>query len=131
MVRAGAASHPGDWEQSGYREIQKAPKRYAMIDLAIERVVAWSDPAAPPVTVIKGGVPVVSRHEQESLLAALRIVVDSNRPAAADDLAADQGTKCGTDRAVAGVPGVRARERSMAPARERDMAPRSRVLHSR
>ena len=88
-------------------------------------------PAAPPVTVIKGGVPVVSRHEQESLLAALRIVVDSNRPAAADDLAADQGTKCGTDRAVAGVPAVRPRERSMAPARERDMAPRSRILHSR
>jgi putative transposase len=26
---------PGDWEQSGYREIQKAPKRYAIIDLAI------------------------------------------------------------------------------------------------
>ena len=35
MVRAGAVSHPGDWEQSGYREIQKAPKRYAIIDLAI------------------------------------------------------------------------------------------------
>jgi putative transposase len=34
MVR-GAVSHPGDWEQGGYREIQKAPKRYAIIDVAI------------------------------------------------------------------------------------------------
>ena len=35
MVRAGAVSHPVDWEQSGYREIQKPPKRYAIIDLPI------------------------------------------------------------------------------------------------
>jgi len=35
MVRAGAVSHPIDWEQSGYREIQKPPKRYAIIDLPI------------------------------------------------------------------------------------------------
>ena len=35
MVRAGAVSHPGDWKQSGYREIQKSPKRYALIDLPI------------------------------------------------------------------------------------------------
>ncbi|HZA53698.1 MAG TPA: hypothetical protein VE616_05575, partial [Candidatus Udaeobacter sp.] len=35
MVRAGAVSHPTDWEQSGYREIQKPPKRYVIIDLPI------------------------------------------------------------------------------------------------
>jgi hypothetical protein len=35
MVRAGAVSHPDNWEQSGYREIQKPPKRYAIIDLPI------------------------------------------------------------------------------------------------
>jgi putative transposase len=35
MVRAGAISHPVEWEQSGYREIQKPPKRYVIIDLPI------------------------------------------------------------------------------------------------
>jgi hypothetical protein len=33
MVRAGAVNHPFKWAHSGYREIQKSPKRYAIIDL--------------------------------------------------------------------------------------------------
>ena len=33
MVRARAVKHPGDWEHSGYREIQKPPERYAVVDL--------------------------------------------------------------------------------------------------
>ena len=33
MVRAGVVSHPGKWAHSGYREIQRPPKRYAIIDL--------------------------------------------------------------------------------------------------
>jgi REP element-mobilizing transposase RayT len=33
MVRAGAVNHPSKWVHSGYREIQKPPKRYAIIDL--------------------------------------------------------------------------------------------------
>jgi len=33
MVRAGAVSHPERWNESGFREIQKPPKRYAIIDL--------------------------------------------------------------------------------------------------
>ena len=33
MVRAGAVSHPGLWEVSGFREIQQPPKRYRIIDL--------------------------------------------------------------------------------------------------
>ena len=33
MVRAGVVRHPGDWEWSGYREIQNPPKRYGIIDL--------------------------------------------------------------------------------------------------
>jgi len=32
MVRAGVVQHPGDWVQSGYREIQSPPNRYAIID---------------------------------------------------------------------------------------------------
>jgi putative transposase len=28
MVRARVITHPGDWTQSGYREIQNPPKRY-------------------------------------------------------------------------------------------------------
>ena len=33
MVRAGAVNHPSHWVQSGYREIQRPPKRYGIIDL--------------------------------------------------------------------------------------------------
>jgi putative transposase len=33
MVRAGVISHPRDWAYSGYREIQKPSKRYAIIDI--------------------------------------------------------------------------------------------------
>ena len=32
MVRAGVVQHPGDWQQSGYQEIQFPPDRYAIID---------------------------------------------------------------------------------------------------
>jgi len=33
MVRAGVVTHPVRWAHSGYHEIQKPPKRYAVIDL--------------------------------------------------------------------------------------------------
>src|SRR6266540_4632772 len=33
MVRAGAVNHPGQWNESGFCEIQEPPKRYAIIDL--------------------------------------------------------------------------------------------------
>ena len=33
MVRAGVVNHPGEWKASGFIEIQKPPKRYAIIDL--------------------------------------------------------------------------------------------------
>jgi REP element-mobilizing transposase RayT len=33
MVRAGVVNHPGEWNESGFSEIQKPPKRYAIIDL--------------------------------------------------------------------------------------------------
>jgi REP element-mobilizing transposase RayT len=33
MVRAGVVNHPSKWVHSGYCEIQKPPKRYAIIDL--------------------------------------------------------------------------------------------------
>ena len=33
MVRAGVVNHPGQWKESGFREIQKPPKRYGIIDL--------------------------------------------------------------------------------------------------
>ena len=34
MVRAGAVSHPAQWDPCGYREIQQQPTRYRVIDLA-------------------------------------------------------------------------------------------------
>jgi putative transposase len=33
MVRPGVVNHPGQWKESGFYEIQKPPKRYAIIDL--------------------------------------------------------------------------------------------------
>jgi hypothetical protein len=33
MVRTGAVKHPSKWAYSGYREVQRPPKRYAIIDL--------------------------------------------------------------------------------------------------
>ena len=33
MVRAGAVSHPREWESGGYREIQSPPSRYQVLDL--------------------------------------------------------------------------------------------------
>ncbi len=35
MVRAGVAGHPGDWQWSGYNEIQHPPKRYRIVDIAM------------------------------------------------------------------------------------------------
>lgn len=32
MVRAGVVNHPGQWNESGFCEIQEPPKRYAIID---------------------------------------------------------------------------------------------------
>lgn len=32
MVRAGAVAHPSEWPESGYREIQRLPSRYRIID---------------------------------------------------------------------------------------------------
>jgi putative transposase len=33
MVRAGVVNHPEKWKESGFAEIQKPPRRYAIIDL--------------------------------------------------------------------------------------------------
>ncbi len=33
IVRAGVVNHPGQWNESGFCEIQEPPKRYAIIDL--------------------------------------------------------------------------------------------------
>jgi putative transposase len=33
MVRAGVVNHPGEWKESGFREIQKPPNRYSIIDV--------------------------------------------------------------------------------------------------
>ena len=34
MTRAGVVKHPSEWAHSGYREIQRPPDRYGIIDLA-------------------------------------------------------------------------------------------------
>ena len=34
MVRAGVVSHPSEWREGGYREIQSPPQRYRIIDLS-------------------------------------------------------------------------------------------------
>jgi putative transposase len=47
MVRAGVVRHPGDWAESGYREIQRLPQRYRIIDTeALSRLVGCGTPQA-------------------------------------------------------------------------------------
>jgi len=44
MVRAGVVSHPDKWKESGFAEIQKPPKRYAIIDLrSLSALSGFSD----------------------------------------------------------------------------------------
>ena len=46
MVRAGVVKHPREWEHSGYREIQKPPSRYGIIDLLeLKALVGFADAA--------------------------------------------------------------------------------------
>jgi len=45
MVRAGAVNHPEKWKESGFREIQKPPKRYAIINLqSLSELCGFADP---------------------------------------------------------------------------------------
>ncbi len=47
MVRAGAVSHPAEWEHGGYREIQSPRNRNRIIDLAeLSRLCGFSELAA-------------------------------------------------------------------------------------
>jgi putative transposase len=47
MVRAGAVSHPAEWEHGGYREIQSPRNRYRIIDLAeLSTLCGFSELAA-------------------------------------------------------------------------------------
>jgi putative transposase len=44
MVRAGAVNHPGQWNENGFCEIQRPPKRYAIIDLrALSELCGFED----------------------------------------------------------------------------------------
>jgi REP element-mobilizing transposase RayT len=45
MARAGVVKHPGSWKESGFVEIQKSPKRYAIIDLqSLSVLCGFADP---------------------------------------------------------------------------------------
>ncbi len=47
MVRTGVVEHPAEWVHSGYREIQKPPQRYAVIDLrGLSVLCGFADVAA-------------------------------------------------------------------------------------
>lgn len=49
MVRAGAVSHPADWQACGYHEIMRAPKRYRIINRQLlGRLVGLEDEVALP-----------------------------------------------------------------------------------
>ena len=44
MVRAGAVSHPSEWEFCGYNEIQNPPERYGVIDRpGLQHLCGFSD----------------------------------------------------------------------------------------
>jgi hypothetical protein len=45
MARAGVVNHLGKWKESGFREIQKPPKRYAIINLqSLSELCGFADP---------------------------------------------------------------------------------------
>jgi hypothetical protein len=45
MVRAGVVNHPEKWKDSGFNEIQKSPKRYAIIDVqSLSELSGFADP---------------------------------------------------------------------------------------
>jgi REP element-mobilizing transposase RayT len=45
MVRAGVVNHPAQWQESGFYEIQKPPKRYAIIDFqSLSELCGFADP---------------------------------------------------------------------------------------
>jgi len=47
MVRAGAVAHPGDWDTSGYRELQAPPTRYAILNVAaVSELCGFNDIAS-------------------------------------------------------------------------------------
>jgi putative transposase len=53
MVRANVVAHPADWDESGYREIQRLPKRYRIIDVAmLQRLFGCATPEAVRALVI-------------------------------------------------------------------------------
>jgi hypothetical protein len=63
MVRAGVVKHPREWEHSGYREIQKPPSRYGIIDLLeLNASFGFADAAQLQETVANG----LSRHLLET-----------------------------------------------------------------
>lgn len=44
MVRTGVVNHPDQWKESGFSEIQKPPKRYAIIDFqSLSEVMGFAD----------------------------------------------------------------------------------------
>jgi putative transposase len=46
MVRAGVVGHPAEWRESGFREIQRIPKRYRIIDMpALAALIGSPTPA--------------------------------------------------------------------------------------
>jgi len=46
MVRAGVVNHPEKWKDGGFSEIQKSPKRYAIIDVqSLSELIGFADPS--------------------------------------------------------------------------------------
>ena len=53
MVRANVVAHPADWDESGYREIQRLPQRYRIIDVAtLQHLFGCATPEAVRALVI-------------------------------------------------------------------------------
>ncbi|MCW5785141.1 MAG: hypothetical protein KIT39_17635 [Nitrospirales bacterium] len=46
MVRAGVVSHPREWKESGYEEIQNLPRRLFERMMKNNKVFFWSDPVS-------------------------------------------------------------------------------------
>ncbi len=103
MVRAGVVDHPREWPHGGYPEVQRPPRRYAVIDMAaLQSLFGSGEP---------GGFAAVHRQWVDAALAGTRASPSGREPWWSESLAV------GSEAFVEGVRtelGVKAYARSVA-----------------
>lgn len=113
MVRAGVVSHPSQWRESGFAEIQRAPARYRIIDTdALCRLTNCSTPGALRARLANRVSAALGSREMERQAAWTESLAVGNEPflqslrqslgprAAAREVADSAGISCLRERAA-------------------------------